>query len=75
MCDLSKKYIMKISGKTIYKTIYANTIEELLNEISSLGLDVETKKDEFIKWLEKSYPTCKIFLPEYSVEWCGNFRN
>ena len=75
MYDMSKKYIMRITGReNIYDTVSANTIEEVLSEIKSLGCDFESEKEEFIDWLGRAYPTCKMFLQNFSVEWLGNFR-
>lgn len=75
MYDLSKKYIMRVTGRgNIYKTVSANSVEELLSEISSLGCDVETEREELLEWLGRAYPTRKIFLLNYSLEWLGNFR-
>ena len=75
MYDLSKKYIMRVTGReNIYETVSANSIEELLSEIYSLGCNVETEKEELLEWLGRAYSTCKLFLLNYSLEWLGNFR-
>lgn len=75
MYDLSKKYIMRITGReNIYDTISADTVEELLSEIKLLGCDFKSEKEELIDWLGRAYPTCKMFLENFSIEWLGNFR-
>lgn len=75
MCELSKKYIMRITGKNnLLKTVYVNSIEELFSKINSLGYDIEMEKEEIVTWIQRAYPTCKLFLQNFSLEWMGNIK-